>query len=271
MPARFLLIDGYNLMYAAGLGRQDYGPGDLQRCRERLLKYLANKLSAAEIARATVIFDARDPPPGRSPQQVFRGIRVLFANPGGDADVVIQQWLDDHSSPKRITLVSSDHVLQRAARRLRAEFVDSERFFERLERRRDKDRRSDRLDHDAKPAEELSPSEAAHWIGVFGDLSTIVTPEEPEVRDANEVEAPKMAKRETKREGGKPRRTTRKSRAGKGKAANLKRTGRISRDELGYWMEVFGSLPEARELAQGNGGSPAELESWLDETRKKKD
>src|SRR5437868_5530965 len=100
MPARFLLIDGYNLLHAAGMGRSEYGPGDLQRCRERLLRYLAGKLSAAEIARATVVFDARDPPPDRPSRQTVRGIKVVFANPGGDADVVIQDWLSHHSSPK---------------------------------------------------------------------------------------------------------------------------------------------------------------------------
>ena len=31
MP-RDLVIDGYNLMHAAGLARATYGPGDLERC-----------------------------------------------------------------------------------------------------------------------------------------------------------------------------------------------------------------------------------------------
>ena len=59
MPARFLLIDGYNLLYAAGMGRATYGPGDLQRSRAQLLRYLFSKLTPAEIARTTIIFDAR--------------------------------------------------------------------------------------------------------------------------------------------------------------------------------------------------------------------
>ena len=38
---RDLLIDGYNLMHAAGFARVRYGPGDLERCRLRLLNLVA--------------------------------------------------------------------------------------------------------------------------------------------------------------------------------------------------------------------------------------
>src|SRR5690349_20885382 len=46
MSAGILLIDGYNLLHAAGMAQHDYGPGDLLRCRTRLLKWLLEKLSA---------------------------------------------------------------------------------------------------------------------------------------------------------------------------------------------------------------------------------
>ncbi len=116
MSAGILLIDGYNLLHAARMAQSSYRPGDLFRCRTRLLKFLLDKLSAAQIKATTVVFDARDPPPDRPAQIVVSGIRVLFANPGGDADVLIQNWLSRHPSPRRVSLVSSDRVLQRAAR-----------------------------------------------------------------------------------------------------------------------------------------------------------
>ncbi len=37
MSARDLIIDGYNLMYAAGYCQVEYAAGDLMRCRARLL------------------------------------------------------------------------------------------------------------------------------------------------------------------------------------------------------------------------------------------
>src|SRR5262245_21426708 len=136
MSAGFLLIDGYNLMHAAGLAQSKYRPGDLLRIRTRLLKFLLSKLTPVEIKGTTVVFDARDPPPDRPAQVVISGIRILFANPGGDADVLIQNWLARHPAPRRVTLVSSDRVLQRAARSCRSTFIGSEAFVHDLEQRR---------------------------------------------------------------------------------------------------------------------------------------
>lgn len=263
MPARFLLIDGYNLLHAAGMGRAEYGPGDLQRCRERLLRYLATKLTPAEIERAIVIFDARDPPPDRPSKQLFRKLTVQFANPGGDADLVIQQWLDDHSAPKRVTLVSSDHVLQRAARRRRADFIDSETFFEQLERRRTHSGSGHSRDdpHDSKPAEGLSSAEAAHWLEVFGDLSELAIPDSPtipEPAESSPADEARSAANESPLQKRKP--------SGRRKRLESpKRGGRVSADDLSYWMELFGALPEARELERGKSISQADLERWLAE------
>lgn len=257
MPARFLLIDGYNLLHAAGMGRAEYGPGDLQRARERLLRYLATKLTPAEIERTTVIFDARDPPADRPAKQVFRKLCVEFANPGGDADVVIQNWLDDHSAPKRVTLVSSDHVLQRAARRRRADFVDSEVFFDQLERRRT---RRGEGDSDAKPRDGLSASETAQWMQFFGDLSAIVEAEAPETNEPETNAGPSKLSLEKE----KPRRAVRRKRKAE-RADSPKRPKHVTKDDLAEWMEVFRGLPEADQLLRGKSISQADLERWLKE------
>jgi predicted RNA-binding protein with PIN domain len=268
MPARFLLIDGYNLMHAAGMGRQDYGPGDLQRCRERLLRFLAQKLTAAEIARATVIFDSRDPPPDRPAEQVFRHIKVVFANPTGDADVVIQEWLDNHSAPKRVTLVSSDHVLQRAARRHRAEFIDSEAFFERLEQRGGRGAGAGSVpaeEDEAKPAGGFSAAETAHWMKVFGDLSSLAEPQ------ADECGASADQPVESDPAVGKPEPAEAKRSRQKPARRRSKPDQQPNPDDMAYWLEVFKNLPEARELARGKSISQADLERWLAEFEDDKD
>lgn len=250
MSARFLLIDGYNLLHAAGLGRLDYGPGDLQRCRERLLRLLVNHLSPAELARALVVFDAREPPPDRPARQTFQGLRVLFANPGGDADVAIQETLAEHAAPRRVTLVSSDHMLQQAARRHRADWIDSEDFLSGLERRR---RVRSHVADSEKPASELTPAESEHWARYFGDLSSILaedlepaeaSPPEPPaanftIAETTETHAPPA--NPVRRPG---RRSHRPSAAPKVKEAEG--TG-----DLAFWVQVFGGLPEADELARG--------------------
>lgn len=284
MSARVLLIDGYNLLHAAGMGRSTYGPGDLQRCRERLLRYLVSRLSAAELNRATVIFDAREPPPDRPARQVFRGLKVEFANPGGDADVMIQKWLDQHSSPKQVTLVSSDHALQRWARGHRARFIDSEEFFDELEHRDAGSAHKGghtRNAADTKQAEGLSAAEAEHWLTFFGDLSRLV---ETEVARRPEAEAPappppsvgktSQSARTPPVSPGKnaPSRAKRARKPGKQQRVGSSRNKpRVSTDDVAYWLEIFGQLPEAEDLFRGKGIQQADLERWLQEFGNRKD
>src|SRR5262245_40292108 len=170
MSAPTLLIDGYNLLHAAGMAQREYRPGDLLRCRTRLLRLLHCKLSAAEIKGTTVVFDARDPPPDRPAQVVVSGIRVLFASAGGDADALIQEWLFRHPAPRRVALVSSDRALQRAARSAGSNFLGSHEFLDDLDRRRGSRStargRSSRARDDEKPAHHASPSQTAYWLKI---------------------------------------------------------------------------------------------------------
>lgn len=180
MPARFLIIDGYNLLYAAGMGRVSYGPRDLERCRRRLLNFLADKLTAAEQARATVIFDARHPPPNAPHLQMHGELRVFFATPHGDADLFIEDLIAAHSAPKQVTLVSSDHRLQTVARRRKSKHIDSDEFFDELNRRRPRaDTPSSRpiREADHKQTGGMADAELAHWLNVFGGIATSDTAE----------------------------------------------------------------------------------------------
>jgi predicted RNA-binding protein with PIN domain len=132
MARLYLVIDGYNLMHAAGLGRSEYGPGELERNRNRLLNQIAAVLDEQIAADALVVFDAhmavpRDPDNGpplpRSP------LAVRFSREGRDADAEIELILETHSSPRQILIVSSDHRLHKAAGRRKATCIDSEDFL----------------------------------------------------------------------------------------------------------------------------------------------
>jgi predicted RNA-binding protein with PIN domain len=265
MSAGILLIDGYNLMHAAGMAQHDYKPGDLLKCRTKLLRYLLGKLSAAEIRNTTIIFDARDPPPDRPAQVVVSGLKVLFANPGGDADVVIQEWLARHSSPTRVTLVSSDRVLQRAARGCRSKFVGSDEFLHDLERRRAPQGRtgSTRAAHsdDSKPAAHLSASDAAHWLKLFGDVRldalAVVAEDDAKVESLLPRSGTKLKPAATAKA---PASTPTKVGSSEPKLADKK-----TADDLKYWLQVFGEKPD-----NSIGSSPdelrlADLEKWLKE------
>ncbi len=130
MAKQYLLIDGYNLLYAAGLARSQYGPGEFQEQRSVLLQGSADRLGAGDRSTTTVVFDAQNAPPGLDTVQQFRRMSVVF-NRGGDADSLIEELLSKHPAPKQVLVVSSDHRLQRAAARRRAEFVDSDVFWKR--------------------------------------------------------------------------------------------------------------------------------------------
>ena len=58
MARVFLLIDGYNLLHAAGLGRRRFAKGGLELARRKLLLKLAAEM-ASDVCRDTVVvFDA---------------------------------------------------------------------------------------------------------------------------------------------------------------------------------------------------------------------
>jgi len=127
---QFLLIDGYNLLHAAGLARDRYGPGQFEKCRQRLVQEIADRLSEPQRDRTTVIFDAKEAPADVSAVQKIAGICVVYSV-GSDADTMIEAMLESHSAPKQVLVVSSDHRLQKAASRRKAKSIDSEVFWER--------------------------------------------------------------------------------------------------------------------------------------------
>jgi predicted RNA-binding protein with PIN domain len=166
MP-RDLLIDGYNLMHAAGLARASYGPGDLERCRLRLLSLLAGFLGEEGCRRTTVVFDAKSSPPDGTRQDMFKGILIEYSPTGQEADDVIESLIRRHSAPKQLLVVSSDHRLHKAARRRRAHARDSDQFLEDCERRARKHAPSPPV---VKPGDELSPAAIEAWLVAFGDV-----------------------------------------------------------------------------------------------------
>lgn len=263
MSARILLIDGYNLLHAAGMGQRDYKPGDLLRCRTRLLRYLLGKLSRAEVRSATLIFDARDPPPDRPAEILVSGLTVLFANPGGDADVMIQQWLSRHPAPRRVTLVSSDRALQRSARGCGAKFVGSDAFLEELERRRaNRPRRSPDNDEDAKPAGQLGDTQTAYWLTVFGGV--LIDEVEPALSAEPEPEPAPPGPEKSSAKTGEPKRRRPPRRRKSRLRGDDKPTDSIDPTELEEWLKVFGDAITVAD-ASPEELRRAELEKWLEQ------
>jgi hypothetical protein len=133
-----ILIDGYNLMHAAGLMKSRFGPGGLERARRALIGVLAGSLGD-EAVHTTVVFDARTGQPedrSQSESPLAHGIRVEFASISDGADARIEQLIRLESVPKRLTVVSSDRRIRSAARRRGARAMESEKFWRELVERR---------------------------------------------------------------------------------------------------------------------------------------
>jgi predicted RNA-binding protein with PIN domain len=199
-----LLIDGYNLLHASGILPRNVGPATLERARSALVDFLATAIDAAELSRTTIVFDAKEAPPGLPDAYDHAGMTILFARDYDDADVLLIELIRLDSAPRKLTVVSSDHQVQRAARRRRAKAVDSDRWCAELLR----DRRLPRVssdEPDVKPPAPLTEPEVQRWLREFGDVEFDVdalrppqrhsttqqhsTPRHAPIRDADDVVA----------------------------------------------------------------------------------
>jgi predicted RNA-binding protein with PIN domain len=159
------LIDGYNLLHASSVTGSG-GRTPLERSREALLDWLGEVLSESQRQRTTIVFDARHAPPGL-PRSVQRhGLRIRFASRGCEADDLLEELILQHSSPRSLIVVSSDHRLHRAARRRRATAVDSDHWIADIERR------PDESPAEAERRDEMDPEEVEQWLKEFDDESS---------------------------------------------------------------------------------------------------
>jgi hypothetical protein len=164
-----VIIDGYNLISAVGIIGRGVGPGGLERARLALLNFLAESLEPGEIGGTTIVFDANNAPPGLPRIVSHRGLRVHFASRYPDADSLIEELIVEESAPRGLTVVSSDHRIQRAARRRKAVAVDSDVWYEDvIRRRRARQASVSSKQAEAKPPVPLLEEDVDYWIGVFG-------------------------------------------------------------------------------------------------------
>jgi predicted RNA-binding protein with PIN domain len=156
-----LIIDGYNLLHVTGItGRH----GDLHGSREALLRFLAGAIEEKQRTQTTIVFDAAEAPPGLPRTIAYEGMTVHFASNYEDADEQIEELIATSNVPRSLLVVSSDHRIQRAARRRRAQFVDSDIWFAEIERG------PNRVEQPiaAKPASGLSADDVNYWVAEFG-------------------------------------------------------------------------------------------------------
>ena len=159
-----LIIDGYNLLHAVGIHAPRHGPQNLEGARGALLQFLTAALTNQALRRTTLVFDSGPDAPRGLPRTIEeQGMTIRFSAGYESADALIEELILACSSPRGLTVVSSDHRIQRAARKRRAEAIDSEVWYARIcqEKIETMNPAAD------KPQAPQSPEEIDQWLKKF--------------------------------------------------------------------------------------------------------
>ncbi|HMP80060.1 MAG TPA: NYN domain-containing protein [Pirellulaceae bacterium] len=169
MAKQFIIIDGYNLLFQTGLAKNLGGPGNLSRARSAMMGQLSMWLPAEQHPYTTLVFDARagsDRETGN--RETNAQFVVKYAAGFDNADEMIEVLLQHHSAPKQVLVVSSDHRVQTAARRRRAQFADAGPWWDALRHTFNTPARPDPVPSDPRESMAMSDEEREQWKKKFG-------------------------------------------------------------------------------------------------------
>lgn len=154
------IIDGDNLLWALRETFEDREIAtEIEMCRV-LSRYFALTGEPGE-----VVFDGAGPA-DRSEFDKITSPEIIFAGFHRDADSVIEERLKVNTSPRRVTVVSTDRRLRKAAALRKARGMKSEDFWELV--RRELKRGKPRKPEPKEKREGLSESETEQWMDLFG-------------------------------------------------------------------------------------------------------
>ncbi|MBN1508538.1 MAG: NYN domain-containing protein [Sedimentisphaerales bacterium] len=154
------IVDGNNLLWALHERFDEREvTTEIDLCRV-LSRYFA--LTAEE---GQVVFDGSGPA-RKGDFDSVTNIEVVFSGFHKDSDSVIEEKIKANTAPRRLTVVSSDRRLRRAAAARKATGVRSEDFWQEVQKelRRGKPRKKE---PQAKK-EGLSEGETEQWMDLFG-------------------------------------------------------------------------------------------------------
>ena len=152
-----IIIDGHNLLHSIRKMEEDSQLNDVQLCLivGRFLKLVGEK--------GEIIFDGTGPR-DKSGFDNISNLEVFFAGQGSDTDTVIEDKIKASTAPKRLTIVSSDRRLRRAAQTRKATVIKSEDFWNNVQKR------FRRKKTPTEPPEKrlgLTESETQQWLKFF--------------------------------------------------------------------------------------------------------
>jgi predicted RNA-binding protein with PIN domain len=154
------IIDGDNLLWALreAFDEREIGT-EIEMCRV-LSRYFASTGEPGQ-----VVFDGAGPA-DRSEFDKITNPEIIFAGFSRDADSVIEERLKANTSPRRVTVVSTDRRLRKAAAMRKAAGIKSEEFWELV--RKELGRKKPRKREPEEKREGLTDGETDQWMEAFG-------------------------------------------------------------------------------------------------------
>lgn len=201
------LIDGYNVCFAVGLVPSQVKDDELRQGRVALLNAIREGLPEQDVRETVVVFDSQVDLnlPDEPEVAAFPG-QVRFSAKYREADDLIEELIRGESRPEKLTVVSSDGRIVKAAKRRRAMSIANEAWWEAL--RDGKLRRRAVSDPASKPIAKPLPGadDTAKWSEVFAlDEETLldeIAAEPDSLKRAAPVPAPSPAPPKAKKSKG---------------------------------------------------------------------
>jgi len=155
-----VIIDGNNLLWAlheAFDDREITTEVDLSRVLSQYFGQIGET--------GQVVFDGAGPA-DKSHFDTIDYLEVYFAGFHRDADSVIEEKITADTSPRRLTVVSSDRRIRKAAGERKASALKSEEFWRQVQR--ELSRRNPRRREPEEKREGLTDGETDKWLEAFG-------------------------------------------------------------------------------------------------------
>jgi len=154
------LFDGYNLYHALCKSSEEL----THLTPVTMCRFIAQDMQRLR-DKAVVVFDGR-PRRGISLEIEPAGyVKIIFSGSASDADTVMESLIQKNTAPRRLTVISSDNRVRKAARRRRAKTLSTREYLESFIRRRDKPPPVSR--EPIAKRRGLAEGELAKWLELF--------------------------------------------------------------------------------------------------------